>query len=134
MQLAGKKESIFCNVYLFEGILFNICVLPQCMVHWINFLNMYTFTYQKTLSHTLLSLAFKIVESGWCIIKQCFNLSHLTKVKAQTFWKSHRTSIKLRKSLHSFLDFLKDKNFVALILRMKSITKFIVIHFNLLQR
>ena len=32
-----------------------------------NFQNMYTFTYQKTLLHTLLLLVFKIVESLQCI-------------------------------------------------------------------
>ena len=28
---------------------FNICILSQCTVYWINFQNIYTFTYQKTL-------------------------------------------------------------------------------------
>ena len=48
---------------------FNICISSQCIVHWIHFQNIHTFTYQKTLLHTLLLLVFKIVESLQCILK-----------------------------------------------------------------
>ena len=44
-----KKESIFCFSYFAEGIFFSICVLFQCLVNWINFHNICTFTYQKKL-------------------------------------------------------------------------------------
>ena len=42
---------------------FNIWVLSQCIVYWIHFQNIHTFTYQKTLLHILFLLVFKIVES-----------------------------------------------------------------------
>ena len=60
-----KKRCIFYNVrfILSEGNFFSICVLSQCIVYWKYFQNIYTFTYQKTLLHTLLLLEFKIVES-----------------------------------------------------------------------
>ena len=54
-----KKECIFCNAYFVRRNFFNICVLSQCLVYWINFQNMYTFTYQKTLLHTLFYLFIK---------------------------------------------------------------------------
>ena len=38
-------------------------------LYFINFKNIYTFTYQKTLLHTLLLLDFKIIESLQCILK-----------------------------------------------------------------
>ena len=45
-----------------------ICVLSQCIVYWIHFQNMHTFTYQKTLLHTLLLLVCKIVSRLVCKI------------------------------------------------------------------
>ena len=68
----------------------------------------YTFAYQKTLLHTLLLLIFEIVESLQCILK-------------------------LGKTLHTFLDFLTEKNFKALIKSMKLIINFIIVFFNQLQ-
>ena len=58
-----KKEGIFVPFILSEGNFFNICALSQCIVYWTHFQNIHTFTYQKTLLHTLLLLVFKIVES-----------------------------------------------------------------------
>ena len=58
-----KKFALFVTFILSEGNLFSICVLFQCIVHWINSQDIYTFIYQKVLIHTLLLLAFKIVES-----------------------------------------------------------------------
>ena len=43
--------------------------MAQCIAYWINFLNIYSFTYQKTLLRTLLLLFLKIVESLQCILK-----------------------------------------------------------------
>ena len=45
-------------------------VLSQCIVYWIHFQNqnIHTFTYQKSLLYTLLSIVFKIVESLKCIL------------------------------------------------------------------
>ena len=56
----------------------------QCIVYWINFQNIYTFTYQKTLLHTLLLLVFKIVE----IRKDNLWLSTDFKNKEKGAWSS----------------------------------------------
>ena len=45
------KEGIFFTVYLYERNFFKICDLSQCIVYWIQFPNLHTFTYQKTLLH-----------------------------------------------------------------------------------
>ena len=66
-----KKEAIFVPFISSEGKLFKICVLSQCILHWIHFRNIHTFTYQKTF-HTLLLLVFKIVKSLLCILNPCF--------------------------------------------------------------
>ena len=65
-----KKESIFCIVYFVRREFFNISFLSQCLVYWIHFQSIHTFTYQKILLHTLLLLASKIVESFQCILKE----------------------------------------------------------------
>ena len=59
-----KTEWIFRNAYFVQRKFFNICVLFQCIVYWINFQNIYPFTYQKILLHTLF-----FVESLQCIFK-----------------------------------------------------------------
>ena len=58
----------FSNLYFVQRDFFNICVLSQCILYWINLQNRYTFTYQKTLLHTLLLLVSKIVVSLHCIL------------------------------------------------------------------
>ena len=58
-----KKRAFYVPLILSEGNFFKICVLSQCIAYWIQFQNIYTFTYQKTLLHTLLLLVSKIVES-----------------------------------------------------------------------
>ena len=58
----------FSNLYFVQRDFFNICVLSQCILYWINLQNRYTFTYQKTLLHTLLLLVCKIVVSLHCIL------------------------------------------------------------------
>ena len=63
-----KKRAFWVPFILSEEIFFNICVLSQCIVYWIHFQNIHTFTYQKTLLHTLLLLVFKIVESLQCTL------------------------------------------------------------------
>ena len=45
------KEGIFFTVYLSKGNFFKIFDLSQCIVHWIQFPNLHTFTYQKILLH-----------------------------------------------------------------------------------
>ena len=46
---ARKKSAFFVMFILFKGNVFKICVLSHCMVYWMNFENIYTFAYQKTL-------------------------------------------------------------------------------------
>ena len=58
---AKKKSAVFVMFVLSEEIFLKICVSSQCMVYWIHFQNIYTFTYEETLLHTLLLLVFKIV-------------------------------------------------------------------------
>ena len=62
-----QKRAFFLTFILSEGHFFNICVLFQCIVYWLNFQNIHTFTYQKTILHTLFLLVFKTVESLRCI-------------------------------------------------------------------
>ena len=54
-----RKESNFVLFILSEGIFFNICALPHCVMCWVHFQNVYTFTYQKTLFHAILCLFLK---------------------------------------------------------------------------
>ena len=46
-----KNWVFFVRLILSKGIFFNICVLSQCIVYWIHFQNIHTFTNQKTLLH-----------------------------------------------------------------------------------
>ena len=66
---ARKKKAFFVSFILSEGKFFTIYVLSQCVVYWINFQNIHSFTYQKILFHTLLLLVFKIVKNLQCILK-----------------------------------------------------------------
>ena len=54
-----RKSEFFVTFDLPEGYFLNILVLSQCIVYSINFQNIYIFTYQKTLLHTLLLLVLK---------------------------------------------------------------------------
>ena len=59
-----KKKGIFCTIYFVQrNFFFLIFVSSQCIVYWIHFQNINTFTYQKTLLHTLFLLVFIIVRS-----------------------------------------------------------------------
>ena len=75
--LRKKNWGIFVPFILSEETLTNICVLSQCIAYWINFQNIFTFTYQKLFNipisllialYTFLFI-FKIVESRQCILK-----------------------------------------------------------------
>ena len=50
----GKRKKSAFFIYFVRREFFNIWVLSHCIVYWINFQNIYTFTYQKQLLHTLL--------------------------------------------------------------------------------
>ena len=48
-----KKTEFFVPFILSKGNFSNICGFFQCIVYWIHFLKIHTFTYQKALLHTL---------------------------------------------------------------------------------
>ena len=90
-----KKMAFFVPFILSERKLFKIRVLSQYIVYWIHFQNIRTFTYLKTLLHTLLLLVFKIVESIQCILNLIFPIKsffYLTKKSRQNL-KILRTKI-----------------------------------------
>ena len=71
MELAKEKRGhflycLFCPKEIFFEF---VSTLFVCKVYWIHFQNIHTFTYLKTLLHTLLLLVFKIAESLQCILK-----------------------------------------------------------------
>ena len=67
-----KKRAFFLLFILCKGIFFNICVLSQCIVYWIQFQNIHTFAYEETL---LFAFCFKIVEYLQCILNERQNQS-----------------------------------------------------------
>ena len=101
-----KKRAFFCAVHFVRRVFFNISVLSQCIVYWIHFQNIHTFTYQKTLLHTLLFLVFKIAENLQRILKESkkrenrMSRKHIKKDSAlqisfyqwlyNTLWKAYR--------------------------------------------
>ena len=52
-------RAFFVPFILSEGNFFSIFDLSQCILYWIHFQNIHTFTYQKTLLHTLFYLFLK---------------------------------------------------------------------------
>ena len=83
-----KKSAFFVTFMLFGEKFFNIRVLSKFIVYWINFENKYTFTYQKTLLHTLLLLVFKIVKSLYT------NTSH-DRFHVVSTWNTHGVFVRL---------------------------------------
>ena len=57
-----KRESLYL-LFCLKGFFLKFVLLSQCIVYWIHFLNLHTFTCQKTLLHTLLLLVSKTTES-----------------------------------------------------------------------
>ena len=57
-----KKSAFFVMFYLSQCNIFSICVLSQCIMSWVNFQNIYTFTYQKHYLNTFL-FVFKIIQT-----------------------------------------------------------------------
>ena len=57
-----KKSAFFATIFFVQRI-------SHCIMYWINFQNIYTFTYPKISLHKLLLLVFKIFESHECILK-----------------------------------------------------------------
>ena len=58
-----KKSAFFVTIFLPEGNFFNICVLSQCIVYWINSQNIYTLTYQNNITSYTFLHVFKIVKT-----------------------------------------------------------------------
>ena len=51
MEVAREKKRVFSVTFILsEGNFFSICFLSQYVVYWINFENIYTFTYQKDIT------------------------------------------------------------------------------------
>ena len=57
-----QKRAFFVLFILSEDNFFKFVLLP-CIVYWIHFQNMHTFTYEKTLFHTLFCLFLKSSEA-----------------------------------------------------------------------
>ena len=79
-----RKRTFFVPFILSEGNFFHICVLSQCLIYWIHFQNIHSFTYQKTLLHTLLLVVFRIVETLQFILNntvKLLNSGHLRVLK-----------------------------------------------------
>ena len=64
-----KRKTFFVPFILSKGNFLKICVLSQCIVYWIHFQNIHTFTYPKILLHTHLLLVSKTDKSLQCILK-----------------------------------------------------------------
>ena len=97
-----KKRAFFVSFILSKGNFFNIWNFfntPQCIVYWIHFQNIHTFTYQKTLHHTLLLLAFKIVESLQCILKGFKVTKFIKKFEFEEAWGMFRQKTVFRENL-----------------------------------
>ena len=80
-----KKRAFFVPFILCEGKFFKICVLSQCILYWIHFQKIHTFTYQKIIIHTLLLLVFKIVESLQCILNKFALLKSWIRTRSWIF-------------------------------------------------
>ena len=50
----------FLTFILLKGNFCSVCISSECIECWINFQNIYTFTYQKALLHTLFCLLLKL--------------------------------------------------------------------------
>ena len=70
-----QKRAFFVPFILSEENFFNIFILSQCIVYWIQFQNIRTFTYQKTLLHTLFCLFLKLSKAFSVSLNQLFYLS-----------------------------------------------------------
>ena len=69
---ARKKQSGFVLTLISpaKGIFCSVCISSQCIEYWINFQNIYTLVYQKTLPHTLLFLFLKSPKAFSASLKQ----------------------------------------------------------------
>ena len=63
-----KRASFVPFVFVRRKFFLTFLLTSQFIVYWIHFQNIHTFTYQKTLLHTLLLFIFKISKSLQCIL------------------------------------------------------------------
>ena len=119
MEFPSKKRAFFVPLILFEGNFFNICVWSQCITYWIHFQNIQTFTYQKTLLHTLLLLAFKTVES----------FQGIFKLKIGTIWykRVHNDLLSDVNTSHLWFSF-KQIEHVSLASFLSKLTSIVVVY------
>ena len=85
-----KKGCIFFSVYFVRRNFFNICVLSQCIVYWINFQNIYTYytlTYQKTLPKVLKILFYLFLKSSEVFSVSLLGFSRAKKNKIKLSWE-----------------------------------------------
>ena len=68
LELVKEKRGHFLYRLFCPKKIFSTLILMY--MYWVHFQNINTFTYQKTLLHTLLLLLFKIVESLQCILHE----------------------------------------------------------------
>ena len=99
---------VFLSFFLSEWIFFNICVLSQCTVYWIHCQNIYTFTYQKTLIHTLFCLFLKSFKAFSVSLNECFKITLLETKQVRSIKTSFDIFIQIR---FAFLLHLRIENF-----------------------
>ena len=91
------RSLSFAKKILSEGNSSNICVLSQCIVYWIHFQNIQTFTYQKTLFQALFCLflespkAFSLFLRGGIhgrySVRNCVPRNFLSRLRPATLLK-----------------------------------------------
>ena len=137
-----KKEGIFCTVcFVRRKFFLTFLLTSQFIVYWIHFQNIHihTFTYQKTLLHTLLLFIFKISKSLQCILNywELLMLNAICEVSSkykeevfifvyveeQTFYRSFFICHSLRKSSASFFCFGLRKHFLTLLFILRTHNK-----------
>ena len=105
-----KKRAFLVLFVLSEWNFVTICVLSQCVVYWIHFWKIHTFTYEKTLLYTLLLLAFKTVKSLQFFLNYLYNVIPLCCIFALQRISLCLTAVKIARKFY----FWKYKTFFNL--------------------
>ena len=95
-----KKEVIFCT-FLSKG---SFCILSQCLVCWIQFYNIHTFTYQESITSNTFLLVFEL--------SKAFSVSLTFKVIKKLSMNKHvvfYVTISEKHLTDTCLTFLPDK-------------------------
>ena len=85
-----KNDDTFVPFILYEWIFFNIFVLSQCIVYWINFENIDIFTYQKVSHYTPFSLFLKSSKDFRVPLSMIFSLACIILNTELLFIKTQR--------------------------------------------